>query len=71
MNVGTLDRVARAVATALAVTAAVALPLPAGAALALGATSVYLLGTALSGTCLGYRLMGRSTCRVAQPSHEP
>ncbi|HEY6081593.1 MAG TPA: DUF2892 domain-containing protein [Polyangiaceae bacterium] len=24
--------------------------------------ALYVLGTALTGTCLGYKLMGRSTC---------
>ena len=39
-------------------------PLLARAALALN--GVYLLFTALAGTCLGYRLIGRSTCPRTQ-----
>ena len=31
---------------------------------ALGVSGVYMLLTALGGTCLGYRLMGVSTCPV-------
>jgi hypothetical protein len=31
-----------------------------------GGTAVYLLATALVGTCVGYRLMGKSTCPVTQ-----
>ena len=36
--------------------------------LALGGGGVYMLGTALVGSCLGYRLMGISTCPVDQKS---
>jgi hypothetical protein len=70
MNVGTLDRIARALAAAVAVTAAFTLPVARGWAIGLGATGVYLLGTALAGSCLGYRLMGKSSCPVPRPSHE-
>jgi hypothetical protein len=70
MNVGTFDRVARALAAALAVTAAFTLPLAGAWAVGLGATGVYLLGTAVAGTCLGYRLLGKSSCPVPRPSHE-
>lgn len=27
-----------------------------------GVVGLYMLGTALAGTCLGYKLMGRSSC---------
>jgi hypothetical protein len=62
-NVGGLDRIARAI-TALALTTCSFLaPLPLGTRLAAFAVpAVYLLLTALRGTCLGYRMMGRSTC---------
>jgi hypothetical protein len=71
MNVGTLDRLARALAAALSVAAAFALPLSLPWAIGLGGMGVYLLGTALVGSCLGYRLMGRSTCGVVGPGHGP
>ncbi len=32
----------------------------------LGGGALYLLGTALAGTCLGYKLIGISTCPVTQ-----
>jgi hypothetical protein len=64
-NVGIKDRVARALgALALGVCAFLA-PLPLELRVpAFGLLAVYLLFTALAGTCLGYRLMGRSTCPV-------
>ena len=34
--------------------------------LALGGGAAYLLGSALVGTCLGYRLIGVSTCPVGK-----
>ena len=34
---------------------------------AFGLMGVYMLFTALAGTCLGYRLMGRSTCPLESP----
>ena len=71
MNVGTLDRAARGLAAALSVAAAIALPLSLPWAIGLGAMGVYLLGSALVGSCLGYRLMGKSTCGVVRPSHGP
>jgi hypothetical protein len=63
-NLGSPDRLLRlAAAVALLVAALVA---PLGVWLRLGALAApgaYLLVTALAGTCLGYTLMGRSTCR--------
>jgi hypothetical protein len=44
-------------------TCAVVAPLPLLVrVLALGACGLYLLFSALAGTCIGYRLLGRSTC---------
>lgn len=64
-NVGTFDRALRAVASIGLGVFAVFAPWPAWVRLlALGGTSVYLGITALAGTCLGYRLLGRSTCPV-------
>jgi hypothetical protein len=62
-NVGTLDRIARLVAAALLLVGALLAPLTLAVRIgALAAPAVYMLGTALAGTCLGYRLMGKSTC---------
>jgi hypothetical protein len=64
-NVGTGDRLARALAALGMLACAVAAPLPVGLRLAaFAAPALYLLFTAVSSTCLGYRLMGRSTCPV-------
>jgi hypothetical protein len=35
----------------------------------LGVFGMYMLGTALAGTCLGYKLMGRSTCPASPETH--
>ncbi len=62
-NLGSLDRILR-VSGAMAA-AVYAVTGPFSLAIRLGvfaATAVYLLATALVGTCLGYRLMGKSTC---------
>ncbi|NUO53165.1 MAG: DUF2892 domain-containing protein [Polyangiaceae bacterium] len=65
-NVGNLDRMFRAVGALVMATCAVIAPLPAMVRIPLfGATAVYMLFTVLSGTCLGYRLTGRSTCPAA------
>ena len=56
----------RAAGGAGLVAAGVVAPLPWLGAAAAGGTGVYLLFTALAGSCLGYRLMGRSTCPVEQ-----
>ena len=62
-NVGNGDRIARVVGSALLVGAAFFAPLPAAVALPvfLGLAG-YMLATALIGTCLGYKMMGMSTC---------
>jgi len=63
MNVGTADRIGRAVLAIAGVALAVVMAQwPLLARVAAGGTGVYLLATALVGTCLGYRLMGASTC---------
>lgn len=64
-NLGSADRVVRVVVALGMATCAVLAPLPPLVRLlTFGVGAVYMLGTALVGTCLGYRLMGRSTCPV-------
>lgn len=62
-NVGQVDRVLRALgAVVMAVSAAVA-PVPLELRVPLfGALAAYFAFTALSGTCLGYTLLGTGTC---------
>lgn len=65
-NVGLVDRALRAVAAISMGLCAVLAPLPVVVRVPLfAALGAYMLWTSLSGTCLGYRLMGRSTCPVA------
>jgi hypothetical protein len=66
-NVGTRDRLGRAVASMPLLMCALMAPLPLGARLlGFGAPAAYLLVTAAAGRCLGYRLLGRSTCPVTK-----
>lgn len=64
-NLGTVDRLGRSgLAVALGVCSVVA-PLPVSVRLAgFGALALYFALTALIGSCLGYRLLGMSTCAV-------
>ena len=67
-NVGTSDRVARAVAGLAMLACSVMAPLPLvvrGGLL--GALGGYLLLSALVGSCLGYSLIGKSTCPLEAP----
>ena len=64
-NLGTSDRVLRALAAAGSVAALFLAPLSLEIRAPLfGGMAAYLLFTSLAGSCLGYRLMGRSTCTV-------
>lgn len=67
-NVGSRDRWLRVLGAvplaACALLAPYSLPLR---LLAFGLPALYMLGTALFGSCLGYALMGRSTCPARQP----
>ncbi len=64
-NAATWDRLLRATTGIAMLAGALLAPLPLLArVLALGGGGAYLLGSALVGTCLGYRLMGISTCPV-------
>ncbi|WP_437806507.1 YgaP family membrane protein [Sorangium sp. So ce1078] len=66
-NVGKRDRLFRGLGALVLLACAWAAPLPLAARLAaFGAAGAYLLFTALSGTCLGYALMGRSTCPLSR-----
>ena len=57
-NVGTADRIARAVLGIGVLASSIVGPVP----LVVGAMGGYLVLSALAGSCVGYRLMGRSTC---------
>jgi len=62
-NTATWDRIFRAVAGIGMIVGAVVAPLPwLVRALGLGGGGAYLLATALAGSCLGYKMMGISTC---------
>ena len=64
-NVGSIERVLRLLGALGFIACAWLAPLPLLVrALVFGGSGVYMLWTALAGHCLGYRLMGRSTCRV-------
>ncbi|UJR82163.1 YgaP family membrane protein [Sandaracinus amylolyticus] len=63
-NVGGWDRAARAVGALGMIVCAVIAPMPLVARVGLVVIALYVTGTALVGTCLGYRLMGKSTCPV-------
>lgn len=67
-NLGRGDRAARAVAVVALVACSLFSPLPLWARLpGFGAVAAYLLFTALSGSCLGYALLGKSTCSAPAP----
>jgi len=66
-NLGKGDRAARALAVIGLMTCSIFAPLPLMVRVSgFGLMAVYLLYTALSGTCLGYALIGRSTCPTAE-----
>ena len=67
-NVGTGDRVARAMGGVVLLTCSLMAPLPLLVRVAsFGSMGMYLLFTALAGSCVGYRLMGKSTCGQGAP----
>ena len=66
-NIASRDRILRAIAGLTMFTSSFFVPLPLLVrVLALGLGGVYMVATALVGTCLGYKLMGVSTCPVQQ-----
>jgi hypothetical protein len=63
-NLGTSDRLARALGGASLMTCSFLAPLPLAVRIAVfGTMGAYLLMTALVGTCAGYALIGKSSCR--------
>jgi hypothetical protein len=63
-NVGSLDRGLRVLGALLVLAAAIWAPLPLVVRVLLVGQSAYFAWSALAGTCLGYRMMGLSTCPV-------
>jgi hypothetical protein len=62
-NLGTIDRVLRVLGALVLMAAAVLAPLSLTTRLlAFAAPAVYILFTAGAGLCLGYAMLGRSTC---------
>ena len=67
-NVGRIDRIARAVMGLGLVAAGALAPVPMTVrVVAFGAMGGYLLIAALSGRCVGYHLLGKSTCSLPNP----
>jgi hypothetical protein len=64
-NVGQADRILRILAGIAMLLSSMLAPVPFAASAALGTIGGYLMLTALAGTCLGYRLMGKSTCPLS------
>jgi len=63
LNVGNAERGVRGLAASALITCAFLAPLPWPVrAATFGVLGLYLMFTALAGTCLGYALIGRSTC---------
>ncbi len=65
-NLGNADRILRALAALAMLIASVVAPVQLAIAVGLALTGVYMIGTALAGTCLGYKLIGVSTCPIKQ-----
>jgi len=63
-NVGNLDRLFRLLGATMMITCGFLAPLPPSLRPLLFIPGVYMLGTALLGSCLGYRLMGKNTCAL-------
>ena len=63
-NLGTIDRIARGAGAVILFVVSAVSPLPVALQVAVGLMGVYVLGSSLVGTCLGYKMMGMSTCPV-------
>lgn len=61
-NVGSLDRVMRSLGAVAMIFGSLFAPVDLPVRVSLGLLGIYMLFTALAGTCLGYRMIGRSTC---------
>jgi len=62
-NLGSLDRTLRVFGSLALLTCSLVAPLSLWVRLAAFALpGIYMMGTALFGSCLGYKLMGRSSC---------
>jgi len=61
-NVASWDRIVRCLGAVAMAACALAVPMPPALRGVLAVNAIYLAATALAGTCLGYRLMGISTC---------
>ena len=61
-NVGSLDRILRLLLGIAMLVSIVVVHLSLPIASVIGVTGGYILLTGLAGSCLGYRMMGRSTC---------
>lgn len=71
-NLGRFDRLARASAGGVLVFCAALAPMSVTVRiLAFGAPAAYMLFTALKGSCLGYRLMGVSSCPISKAPQRP
>ncbi len=68
-NVGNADRLGRFIVSLAMSTCFFMAPLPLPVRLAAFLVpALYVLGTALAGHCIGYRLLGRSTCPLPSRS---
>ena len=66
-NVGNKDRILRVLGGLALGGCALFAPLPLVVrVVAFGGMGAYVLFTAIAGSCLGYRLMGKSTCSIEQ-----
>ena len=65
-NLGNADRTIRAIAGVAMLIASFTTPVPLMAAVGLALTGVCMIATSLVGTCLGYKLIGVSTCPIKQ-----
>jgi hypothetical protein len=64
-NLGSTDRIMRIIGAIALAVCAFAAPLAPALRLSLfGGLSGYMMLTALAGSCLGYKLMGKSTCPI-------
>ncbi len=63
-NLGNVDRIARLLAALGMLIASVTAPVQFSFQVGLALMGVYMIITALVGTCLGYKLIGVSTCPI-------